>query len=282
MQVRAFAVEKVVAAHRQEHVEVARRAAARAGLALAREADARAVLDARRDVDLQRLVSAHAALARADLARLVDDLSRAMAGVAGALDGEEALLRAQPSAALAGRALLRLGAGFRARAMAGLAGDRAGHAHGGVGAGKGLFEGDLEIEPKVLAAHVAAPAGPPASAAAEHVLEDVAEHGAEIETLRAVEAAGAGARAHAAVEGGRSVAVIGRALVGILQDVVGVIEFLELLLGVLVAGIAIGVILHRELAIRLLQVVRARRPAASQLLVKVLRHVVYAAPAAPL
>src|SRR5262245_21446551 len=56
MHVRALALEEQVAAHRQEDVEIARRPAACAGLALAGEADARAVLDAGRDVDLERLV----------------------------------------------------------------------------------------------------------------------------------------------------------------------------------------------------------------------------------
>src|SRR6185312_1397660 len=88
----SLALEQLVAAHREEHVEVARRAAARAGLALAGEADARAVLDAGRDVDLERLVAPHAALAGTGAARLVDHLARAMAGRAGALYGEEALL----------------------------------------------------------------------------------------------------------------------------------------------------------------------------------------------
>ena len=47
MDVGAVALEQLVAAHRQEDVEIARRPAAHAGLALAGEADARAVLDAR-------------------------------------------------------------------------------------------------------------------------------------------------------------------------------------------------------------------------------------------
>jgi hypothetical protein len=126
------------------------------GLALAGQADARAVLDAGRDVDLERLLAPHAALARAVLARLVDDLARAVAGVAGALDGEEALLRPQPAVAFAGRALVRLGAGLGAGAAADLAGDRARHPDRGFGAAIGLLERDLEIEAQILAAHVAA------------------------------------------------------------------------------------------------------------------------------
>src|SRR6185436_21177671 len=126
-----------------------RRPAACAGLALAGQADARAVLDAGRNGDLERLVAPHAALTRTGAAGLVDHLARAVAGVAGALDGEETLLGAQPAAAVAGRALGRLGAGLGARAVAGLAGDRARHPHRGLGAGMGLFQGDLKIEAQI-------------------------------------------------------------------------------------------------------------------------------------
>ena len=189
MDIGALALEQLVAAHRQEHVEIAGRPAARAGLALAGEPDARAVLDAGRDVDLERLLATHATLAGAAAARLVDHLAGAVTGMAGALDGEEALLGAQPPAALAGRALLRLGAGLRAAAVADLAGDGARHAHRGFRAAIGLFQRDLEIEAQVLAARVGASAAAARAAGAEHLLEDVAEHRAEIEALAALERA---------------------------------------------------------------------------------------------
>src|SRR6185312_16377643 len=215
--VRSFALEQRMPAHRQEDIEIAGRPAARARLALAAQANARAVLDAGWNVDLERLLAPHAALAGADLARLVDDLAGTVAGRAGALDGEEALLGADAAAAVAG-----------------LARDRARHAHRGLGAAVGLLQRDFEIEAQVLAAHVGASAGArPAAAAIEHFLEDVAEHRAEVEALRIEAARPAGAVA--TLEGGGAVAVVGRTLVGILQDVVGVVDFLELLLGVLVA-----------------------------------------------
>src|SRR5882724_13523044 len=88
-----------------------------------------AVLDPRRDVDGQCLLLAHAALAAAALARLLDHPSGALARGAGALDGEEALLGAHPPGALAGRARHRLGAGLGARPLAALAGGQGRHAH---------------------------------------------------------------------------------------------------------------------------------------------------------
>src|SRR5260221_2678672 len=161
--------------------------------------------------------------------------------------------------------------------MAGLAGHRAGHAHRGFGAGIGLLQRDLEIEAQVLAAHVGPAAATALPPGAEHLLEDVAEHRAEIEALAALGAARA-AGPHTAFEGRRAVAVVGRALVGIFQDVVGVIDALEPLLGVLVIPIAVRMMLHGELAERLLEVVSACRPADSEQLVIVLRHTLYAAP----
>src|SRR6185437_1651989 len=110
----------------------------------------------------------------------------------------------------------------------------------------------------------------PAAAAVEHFFENVTEHRAEVEALGIEAARPAGTLA--ALECRRTVAVVGRTLVGILQDVVGVIEFLELLLGVLVAIVAIRMMLHGELAKGLLDVVGARRPTDAQHLVVVLRH----------
>jgi len=57
--------------------------------------------------------------------------------------------------------------------------------------------------------------------------------------------------AHAALlEGGVAETVIGRALVAVLQDVIGLVDFLEFVLAFRIAGIAIGMVLHGELAER--------------------------------
>ena len=54
----------------------------------------------------------------------------------------------------------------------------------------------------------------------------------------------------AMLEGGVAEAVIGGALVGVLEDLVGLVDFLEAMLAALVARIAIGMPLHGELAER--------------------------------
>src|SRR6476660_7259218 len=55
--------------------------------------------------------------------------------------------------------------------------------------------------------------------------------------------------APAIFKGGMAEAIIGGALLIVLQDVVGFVDFLEFDFGGVIAGIAIGVQLHRELAI---------------------------------
>src|SRR6516225_5195826 len=61
------------------------------------------------------------------------------------------------------------------------------------------------------------------------------------------------------LESGVAEAVIGRALVGILEDLVGLVDLFEADFATLVAGIAIGVPLHRELAEGGLQFTVVRR-----------------------
>src|SRR5262249_42471764 len=123
MQIGAVALEEHVRGEREENVEIAVRPAAHAGFALAGETDARAVLDSGRDIDRERALARHAAGAGAIRTRIVDHLAAALTGHAGALEREEALLMTHLAGAAAGRTGLRLRAGLRAGAGAGLAGD---------------------------------------------------------------------------------------------------------------------------------------------------------------
>ncbi len=142
-EVRAVALEEGVRLDRDEDVEVARRAAAHARLALAGETDRRAVLDARGDLDRKGLVALDAALAVAGVAGVLDHLTLAAAARAGPLDGEETGLGAHAPAPAAGRAAYRAGARLRARSVAGLAADGGGNVDLGLLALEGLFQGDL-------------------------------------------------------------------------------------------------------------------------------------------
>src|SRR5262249_48613413 len=154
---------------------------------------------------------------------------------------EETLGVTDASLAAAGRTSLGFGAGLGARAGAALAGHRGRDVHLGGLAAIGFLQGDFHVVAQIGAALATAAASTATAAHAEQVIEDVGEGGSHI-----AEAVG---RAEAGMlEGGVPEPVIGRALVGILEDLVGLIDLFEAHFAALVAGIAIGVPLHRELA----------------------------------
>ena len=243
-----LAMEERVLLHVHDDVEIAGRAAGGAVLALAVEPQALTGRDAGGNLDRQLALAADAAGAAAALARLGDGLARAAAVRAGPRDGEESLLVAQLAGALALRAGLGVRAGRGAGALAGLAGLLARDLDRGLGAGGGLLEGDLEVVAQVGAA--LRPAAPPPAAEDVAEPEDVAEarrrcraKSAKMVGSKPAPAAGA---AHALV----AEPVVERALLLVGEHRVGLGRFLEALFGGVVAGVLVGVILDRELAVR--------------------------------
>src|SRR3984885_14348909 len=181
IEVGAIALEERVRLYGEENIEIARRTAAHPRLALAGQADASAVLDTGGNVDRQRTLPRHAAGAGAFVARIFDRLPAAVTRGAGALDGEEALLRPHPPVAAASLAGYRLGAGASAGAGAGFARHRRRHADAGGLAAKRLLERDLEVVAQVGAALPARGLSAPPSAhhVAEKIIEDVGHRGRE-------------------------------------------------------------------------------------------------------
>src|SRR5438270_908057 len=88
------------------------------------------------------------------------------------------------------------------------------------------------------------PSSTPAAAHAEQIFENIREARGKIRA-EAVRLSGA-----ALLECRMAEPVVSGALLLVLQDVIGFVDFLEMMLAILVAGIAIGVPLHRELAVR--------------------------------
>ena len=86
--------------------------------------------------------------------------------------------------------------------------------------------------------------GRDARAHAEEIVEDIREGRGE------VGAEAVGRAAAAMLECGVAETVVGCALVGVLEDLVGLVDLLEAVLGPVVTGIAIRVTLHRLLAKR--------------------------------
>jgi hypothetical protein len=120
-----------------------------------------------------------------------------------------------------------------------------------------LLEGDADLGLQVatLLGAFASPSGAAAGRgpAAEQVGEDVAEAAGERPRIEAAEAA----RPAAGRERARA-AVVLLALLGIGQDVVRLGDLLEALLRLLVPLVRVGVVLPRELAVALLDLIRRR------------------------
>jgi hypothetical protein len=137
----------------------------------------------------------------------------------------------------------------------------------------GVFQTDPEVVAQVRAATGAtatAPALLTAHEIAEKIFEDVREGRCKIAlTLRATKTTGTCATGHATVERGVTETVIGGFLVGVLQDVIGLVRFLELGLGVGIVGVAVGVKFLGLLAVGLLDLVAGSAPVDPQNLVVV-------------
>ena len=120
---------------------------------------------------------------------------------------------------------------------------------------RGVFEFDFEIVAQI----VAAPSARTRSSAAgtEEIAEDVGEN--FLEALAEVETAESSRATLRSLERCVTEAVILRAPLGIGKNLVRLVEFLEALLGVLVAGISIGMKLNRESCGRLSSVRFHRR-----------------------
>src|SRR5207249_5214631 len=219
--------------------------------------------DARGDVDLQLLLGADASVPLTFGARLWDH--GAFSRAAGARrDGHELSehgARGAPHFAGAGarRAARGLGAGGRPGAAARGAALQGPDLHLLGGAARDLGETELQRDLQVLAA-VALPAS--ALAAAEEGVEppQPAEVPHEdVEGFRQVEV-GEPRGARPGPQSGLAVAVVGGAPLGVAQDLIGFGDLLELRLGgfLLPRRDAIGMMLHRETAIGLLDLALVR------------------------
>src|ERR1700733_8562368 len=123
--------------------------------------------------------------------------------------------------------------------------------------GLGAEECLLELESKVFtqigaALHAVATASASAATSAKHIpeAEELAKNVAEILEDGRIEARGL---PRAATQSGMAVAVVNGALVGIGKHRVGFADFFEFVFRVRIIGIAVGMILQRELAIGALE-----------------------------
>src|SRR5581483_3820903 len=228
------------------HVEVAGGAAVLAGVALAWQPDPHPVGRAGRDLDAIGLRDALPAGAAAGGTRLRRHATLAVAARAGLRQREESRAVADDSAAAALRARLHPCAGACTAATAGAAFDLERDRHLFDAAVERFVERDRDLDFDIVADPRAA------AAAAAAAPEDAAEEVVEVD---AAEVGGVGARPR-----GRAWRIARGVVLGaplrIRQRVVGCLHFLEARLGVHVAGVAVRVVLARELAVRALDLLR--------------------------
>ena len=122
-----------------------------------------------------------------------------------------------------------------------------------------FFKAQVDLDHDVLTLGRGIPArGCAAASAPEEVAENVAEIAeTEAASAKAAEAC-ARSRIEVRVNACEAVLVIARLLVGVRQDLICLVDLLELLLSGLVAGVLVGVVLHGELAVRLLDLCLGR------------------------
>ena len=255
MQVVAVTFEDFVLLDADLDVQIAGWPAIRAGLAIAGRADAHALVDPGRNLDFECLGLLDAALAAAGGARLGNDLASAAAGRAGLLDAEEALTHRDRTRTIAAAAHLGAGPWLGTAALAGFAALVGWNADLRVLASGSFFQRDLHLVGQITAAEhlLATTAAALATAATEDVPEDVAEGLGEATHIVATRAETA---SHVRVDARMAVLVVGGALLRVGEHLVGLLGLLELLFRLLrvVPLVAVRVVLHRQLAIGLLDV----------------------------
>src|SRR5690606_21795140 len=193
-----------------------------------------------------------APLAGAFRAGVLDRLAASLACRAGPFDREEPLAGAHLPVAAAHGAGHRLRSWLGAAAGAIAAGNRRRHPDLRRLAGIGLLQCDLHIVAQVRAAFAATRGT--AATTAHHIAEYVFEYVRESAGCESMAAA-----VHAAIlECCMTETVVGGALLRILQRLVGFVDFLELVLARVVAGIAVRMELHGKLAERNLEFLLVR------------------------
>ena len=108
-------------------------------------------------------------------------------------------------------------------------------------------------------------------ATSEHFSETEAEE--VVEDLVEIDSGGRIEAAHAAGDPGVSEAIVGGALIGVAEDGVSFGAFLEFFFCVGIVGIAIGMVLERELAVGALDLLLGRSAGDAQHLVVIAFHV---------
>ena len=114
-----------------------------------------------------------------------------------------------------------------------------------------LLKAQLHLGDDVLTLRRAASACGRRCTAAEEIAENIAEIAEAAESAKAAEAR-ARVRVEVRIDAREAILIVARLFIRVGQHLVGLVDLLELLLRALVAGILVGMVLHRQLPVGLL------------------------------
>ena len=255
-QILAVTLEPFIVVHLEYHEHVATRPAARSDVAHPAERHVLASGHTGRHRDLERAIGAHPPLATTLLARVGHH--HPLAGARGAwrdrdeLAEERALRPPHLTGSTTGAARRRLGSRLGAGPLTLVAGLEHLERDGLLDTG-GHF-GQREWQRQLDVGAAARPGTPATSRGAEQVTESTEVAHEDVERVGQVHVF-VGGLCSAAAQSGLPVSIERRALLRITQHVVRFGDRLELLLGLLRTTVAVGVPLHRQPAISLLDIV---------------------------
>ena len=254
MQIVSFALEERMFFDMEDDVEVTGRASEGTGFAQATEADASAVFDSRGHLGFDHALTQQAGFAFALGARVGDDAAGTLASWAGAGDAEKALLVADLPAAIAGTAGDWCFAGRGSGTATVVAGFVATNLDLLFSAEDCFLKFEVQVFAEIGSA-LRTTAAPTRSSEQVAEAEELAEDVAEILEDCGIEAGAGGTAAHP----GMAETVIKRTLFAVGQNRIGFRNLFELLFGIRIVRVAVGMIRHRELAIGALDLDLSRR-----------------------
>ncbi len=248
VQVVAFTLEDGVLFHLHLNVQIACRCAVLARFAFAAQADAVAGIDASRDFNGQGFGFLNATVAVTFVARIFNQRAATVTVRTGLLYGEEALTHLYLAGTVTGWTGLRLGARFRAAAVANITLFQRRNADLFGDAANRLFQRQIHVVAQVGAAGCALTTATTAEDIAEHIAKDIAE----VSTAATKRRPPNPPPTHAALfKGCVAVLVVGRTFLCIGQDFVGFFDLFKFGFSLFVTLVAVRVIFHGQALIRL-------------------------------
>src|SRR5450830_254991 len=254
MQIIAVALKHLMLLDVDFHIQIARRTTVHTRLAVAGRTNTHTVVYPFRDFHFQSLVTLETTGTSASRTWFRDDLAATVALGAGLLNAKKTLLHAHLAMPAASTAGGRCGAWLGARPVASITLIPGGHTNSGIKPVRSLLQANFKVVAQISTAidlRTSATTATTATASAENVTKNIAKSIGKA-------ACSTASATHIRVNAGMTVTVIGIELLRIRQHLVGFLALLELIFRTFAVGVAIRMVLHRQFAISLLDLVLGR------------------------